>query len=103
MTTTKSISWKDLTGNKFSVALHPAMDSEDGYHRQQLIRRVGEASKTAFVIRYDRAYLLRYLATKICRPLFSCGKERAVQLIAKAWDLHYQPDDHSGAITYLDN
>lgn len=103
MTEIKSISWNDLTGNKFSLTIHPAMDTEEGYYRQQLIRRIGESGKTVFTIRYDHDYLLRYIATKICRPLFACGKKRTLELVSEAWDLHYQSGNFLEVSSYSDN
>ncbi len=85
----KTITWRDLTGNKFLKSLSPAMLSDDGYIKQQAIRRIGEADKTIFKVIYDRDYLIEYIGRFVCRNLFTLGKEETLNLVSEAWDNYY--------------
>lgn len=91
MPETEVISWRDLTGNKFVVALHPAMLSEVGYTKNQQIRKTGEPVPTFFKVCYDRRYVLEVIIRKFCKPLFVLGKDELINLIESAWELAY-PD-----------
>ncbi|MEL6438692.1 MAG: hypothetical protein AAFQ80_05475 [Cyanobacteria bacterium J06621_8] len=84
-----SISWRKLTGNKFVVALCRAMLSEAGYIRQQNIRRTGDDGKCLFEVEYDRDYVMEFIGRKICKPLFSIGKQGVLDLVSNAWDYCY--------------
>lgn len=85
----EEITWRQLTGNKFSIALHPAMLHEDGYLRQQRIRKIGDDRKTIFNVVYDREYLIEYVGKTVCRHLFAAGKEKTLDLVSEAWDNYY--------------
>ena len=61
MSEIETISWRQLTGNKYNKTLHPAMLSDQGYIRQQGIRRIGDVEKTIFNVFYDRDYVVEYL------------------------------------------
>lgn len=85
----ETISWRDLTGNKYNKTLHPAMLSDEGYINQQAIRRAGDAGKTIFDVIYDHEYLLSYIDKHLCSKLFTLGKEEVVKLVAESWDTCY--------------
>lgn len=84
----KAISWKELTGNKFSKALHPAMFSETGYVAVQRIRRTGDPVPDIFKVSYDRQYAVEFIARKIIRPVSFLGKESMDKIIDDAWNLY---------------
>lgn len=83
----KEITWRDLTGNKFSKSLHLAMLSDAKYVCTQRIRRIGESHSNIFTITYDREYAVSWLLRKVCKPLSFLGKEKMLQLIEEAWEL----------------
>ncbi len=85
----ETITWRDLTGNKFNRSLHPAMLHNDGYVCQSAVRRIGEAEKTIFKIIYDREYLIEYVGRTVCKQLFVVGKEETLNLVSEAWDNYY--------------
>lgn len=85
----ETISWTELTGNKFNKNLESAMLTEDGYIKQQRIRRTGEGTKSIFYVKYDRDYLVEYLSRVVCKNLFTLGREQILSLVAEAWDTCY--------------
>ena len=85
----ETISWRDLTGNKYLKSLHPAMLTERGYVSQQLVRRTGDAAKNIFNVVYDHEYLVEYTSRFLCRNLFMLGKEGVLDLVSEAWDYKY--------------
>ena len=85
----ETISWRDLTGNKFMKSLHPAMLTERGYVNQQLVRRTGDAGKNIFNVVYDYDYLIAYTSRFLCRNLFTLGREGVLNLVNEAWDYKY--------------
>ena len=96
----ENISWRELTGNKFSKNLEPAMISEHGHIKQQRIRRTGDAQQSIFYVTYDYEYLIGYLAKVICKNLFTLGKERILQLVEEAWDTYYGKQPVNPRIKY---
>lgn len=84
----KIISWKSLTGNKFSKTIDTAMMSKAGYVAQQSIRQTGTPAKAVFNVIYDQEYLLRFVVRKFIKPLSALGKERIVKIIDEAWALY---------------
>jgi len=84
----EQILWCELTGNKYTLALHPAMLSERGCIKQQRIRRVGEPRKDNYNVKYDRDYVMEVINRKICKSLWCLGKEGLLELVAEAWDVH---------------
>ena len=88
MEKTITISWRELTGNKFMKAIDPAMASQAGCIKSQRIRRIGDSEKTIFNVRYDREYLVQVLLRKVCRRLSVLGKEEVLFLVSEAWDLY---------------
>lgn len=85
----ETITWRELTGNKFSRGIDPAMLTEDGYIKQCAITKIGDRKKTLFNIVYDREYFICTIGKIICRPLFILGKEKTLELVAEAWDTYY--------------
>lgn len=85
----ETISWKEMTGNKYTLTLHPAMLSEDGYVSQKSIRRIGDASPTLFNVIYDREYLVNFIGRKLCKHLQVLGKQKILELVDEAWDTMY--------------
>ncbi len=84
----KTITWRELTGNKFLKVIHPAMLSEGNYICTQRIRKTGEAEPDIFKTIYDREYAVHWLVRKLCKPLSFIGKERLIELIEEAWALY---------------
>ena len=85
----ETISWRELTGNKFNKSIDPAMLSDDGYIRTINIQRVGDFGKSLFYVVFDREYLIEWISRKICKPLFVLGKQGTFDLVAEAWDYCY--------------
>lgn len=84
----KTISWRELTGNKFNSALHPAMLCKSGYRTVKQIRRTGESIPDVFTIEYDRDYVLEFLSRKVCKPLSNFGKQSAMEVLEEALVLY---------------
>lgn len=80
--------WRNLTGNKFVMALHPAMLSGSGYIKQQRIRKTGDTDASLLNVKYDSDYLLQVIVRKLIKPLSVLGKEKVNDLIDNAWDLY---------------
>ncbi len=89
MSEIETISWRELTGNKFVRGLDPAMLTEQGLIKQTAIRRIGEVKRTMFNVIYDREYLIRAIGRYICRQMFCIGKEETLKLVSEAWDTFY--------------
>ena len=85
----ETISWRELTGNKYVRRIDPAMLTERGYIKQSAIRKIGERKRTMFNIVYDREYLIRSIGRIICKPMFILGKEKTLELVSEAWDTCY--------------
>ena len=85
----ETISWRNLTGNKFNQSVHPAMLTEHGYLKQSMVRRTGDAVKTIFNVIYDRNYLIEYVAHTLCKNLVQLGKQGVLDLVGEAWDYKY--------------
>ena len=94
----ETISWQEMTGNKYIKALHPAMTSKAGYETIKSIRKIGDAVPTVFRVIYDRQYVLEYIGNGICKSLFVLGKQGVLNLVDEAWDNYYgilKDEDHS--------
>lgn len=85
----ETISWRELTGNKFIRGLDPAMLSEEGCVKQASIRKTGDIERTIFNIVYDREYLIASIARSICKQFFVLGKRKTLELVSEAWDYQY--------------
>ena len=81
----ETISWKDLTGNKYNKTLHPAMLSEQGYIKQTSVRRVGEKGKTIFNVVYDRDYVIEYLEKTVFLKLFTLNTDTLADVLVNAF------------------
>lgn len=89
----EQISWKVMVGNRFTKTLAPAMGSEAGYIKTSTVRRIGDDTKSTFLVKYDRDYLIAYIARLICKPLFVYGKDKVLALVDEAWDYIYGASD----------
>lgn len=98
----EEITWRELTGNKFRVALHPAMLAKGGYTKRLGARKIGDMTKTMFDVTYDREYVATWIAKGLCARLFSLGKKGIVELVEKAWDDTY-PNATEKAVTFLND
>lgn len=85
----ETISWEEMTGNKFTINLHPAMLSDDGYVVQRSIRRIGDIVPTVFNVVHDREYAIGFIGRKICKTLQVLGKQKILELVDEAWDTMY--------------
>lgn len=89
MSEIETISWRELTGNRFVRGLDPAMLTSRGYVKQAAIRRIGERKRTLFDVVYDRDYLIQAIGRYICKQMFVIGKEKTLELVSEAWDAYY--------------
>lgn len=83
-----TITWRQLTGNKFSKAIDSAMLSQAGYVCFQRIRQVGGETPQAFNVKYDRDYLIQVIVRKFIKPLSVLGREKTIELVNNAYDLY---------------
>jgi hypothetical protein len=97
MSEIETISWRELTGNKFVRGIDPAMLTERGYVKRAAIRRTGERKRTFFDIVYDREYLVQAIGRYICKQMFILGKEKTLELVSEAWDDYY-PESTARAV-----
>lgn len=93
MNEVENITWRELSGNKFSRMLSPAMLTEEGYIKQAAIRKTGSRNRAFFNIKYNRDYLIEAIGNYICKPLFVIGKEKVLELVGEAWDNYYPSQD----------
>lgn len=84
----RDITWRELPGNKFNLALRPAMPTEQGHYTTQKVKQAYRKSEVCRV-HYDRDYVVAFLASKVIRPLGVHGKLELIDLISNAWDLYY--------------
>lgn len=85
--TPKEVYWQDLLGNKYRVALHPAMLVGDGYRVYMSNKQVGDskADKSKFgIVRFDRLYVLNFLIRKVFHPLKLQTSDEAIALAKEA-------------------
>ncbi|PSB11100.1 hypothetical protein C7B62_06630 [Pleurocapsa sp. CCALA 161] len=85
----ETISWRELTGNKFLRTIDPAMLTEKGYVKRSALRRIGDRDKTMFDVVYDREYLIKAIGKTVCKHMFIIGKEKTLELVSEAWDTCY--------------
>lgn len=88
MSDIQTITWRQLTGNKFVTTINTAMLSEAGYVKQQSIRQIGGELPKVFYVVYDEDYLLQILLRKVIRPLSVLNKEKVQEIIDNAWVLY---------------
>ena len=84
----KSITWRELTGNKFNKALDSAMLSEAGSIATGRVRRIGGEEPDYFKVTYDRDYAIEFISRKFCKPLSFVGKEKILELVTEAWEVY---------------
>ena len=84
----KTITWRDITGNKFRKDLRPEMFCEDGCTLQQKVRPINVGRASLYNVEFDREYGLQFLLRKVCRNLSALGRENVHELIDEAWDLY---------------
>lgn len=89
MSEIETISWRELTGNKFVRGIDPAMLTEQGYVKRAAIRKIGERKRTFFDVVYDRDYLVQAIGRYVCKQMFIIGKEKTLELVSEAWDEYY--------------
>ena len=94
----ETISWQQLTGNKYTKGLHPAMVSAIGYIGEREIRRIGDVRPTIFKVRYDHQYVMQYIGKTLCKTLSNLGKEKVLELVSNAWDEYYGIDSNDANI-----
>ncbi len=91
----RQITWREVTGNRYSRGLYPSMVSPNKFYKQAQIRRIGDVNKSTFIIEYDKDYLLAWLNSKVCKPLGALGCERIVELLKEAYEFNYKESSFS--------
>ena len=81
----ETISWKDLTGNKYNKTLHPAMLTEAGYVKQTSVRRIGDKGKIIFNVKYDRDYVIEYVEKTVFLKLFNTDIDLLADVLVNAF------------------
>lgn len=76
----ETISWRELTGNKYNKTLHPAMLSDRGYTKQTGIRKIGDIEKTVFNVVYDGEYVIEYLEKMVLLKLRTVDLEELIEV-----------------------
>jgi hypothetical protein len=99
MNEVETISWRELTGNKFVRGLDPAMLTNRGYVKRVTMRRIGERQRTFFDVVYDRDYLIQAIGRYICKQMFVIGKEKTLELVSEAWDTYYPNSTEKALVT----
>lgn len=80
----KPISWRELPGNKFNRALHPAMLSEEGCSKLMPVP-CASGSQMKEVI-YDRNYVVEWVALKLFKALDGKSYAEIVEILEEAYD-----------------
>ena len=99
----ETISWRELTGNKFNRAIDTAMLSNSGCVKSIAVRRVGDDVKSHFHVVFDRNYLIEWISRKVCKPLFTLGKQGTLDLVSEAWDYCYGRTDEVKPVSVVDS
>lgn len=81
----RTISWKDLPGNKYSKSLDAAMASKQGYTVIHKVKKCHSPTEAFCNVVYDRDYVVQFLIKKVLFSLASLGKEAIDGLINEAW------------------
>lgn len=81
----QQISWQDVSGNRYSRTIHPAMFSERGYQKLATIRRTGDVCKLVYRIKYDREYALDWLNRKVCVALRPFDLDEIIDCVSEAY------------------
>lgn len=87
------VHWSQLSGNKFSKSIHPAMLCKDGYFATSKIALLGtpRQDKQFVTLCYDRDYVTLWLISKLIKPLQNHGLEKILDLVREAWKLIHEP------------
>ena len=80
------VSWRDLTGNKYNKAINPAMLNEQGYIRIFKVRTIKNPETRYCFVKFDRDYVISFLAVKVIRPLLSTSFTNISDLVFAAWE-----------------
>ncbi len=83
------VPWQKIQGNKYIKSLNPSMLKKEGYVSTMRARVIGKPkSNSDFVtVKFDRNYVLSWLATKVIRPLTNEGLDEVTELFKEAWEL----------------
>ncbi len=81
----KSITWRQLTGNKFNKSLDSSMLSETGSIATSKVRKVGGEIPDVYRVNYDKEYAVEFICRKFCKSLSFLGKEKILELVNEAW------------------
>jgi hypothetical protein len=85
------VEWTEVYGNPFSKGIAYPMLSESGYVYATHTRLLGNPGYKQFCqVRYDRKYVLAYLANKIIKPLRPLDRDGIKSLIEAAIDFYLQ-------------
>jgi hypothetical protein len=84
----KTITWRQLTGNRFNKSLDSAMLSDSGSISTARIRRVGGEAPDIYTVVYDKEYATEFICRKFIRPLSFLGKDKVIQIVNEAWNLY---------------
>ena len=85
------VHWTMLQGNRWSKSLHGAMLLDSGYLVTQKVAVIGKArSDVSFsVVKYDREYVIGWLASKVIKPLGNEGIDGVIKLVEQASENAY--------------
>ncbi len=91
-----TVSWRELRGNKYHRALHPAMLTDNGYSVTVKAKTLeSNIYPTKFVVlKYDRDYVKSWLTTKVIKPLANYGLINTSKLLKESWResrISYEP------------
>ncbi len=83
----KVVPWQDIQGNRYIKSLNPSMLTKEGYLSTMRARVIGKPKTNSdFVtIKFDRDYVLLWLATKVIKPLTNEGIDGVNELLKEAW------------------
>ena len=81
----KELYWTESTRNRFSKALHGAMLTPQGYKFLMGIKPIGSPEKQFFNVKYDREYILEWLAIKFFKPLECVDQDELESLLNEAY------------------
>jgi hypothetical protein len=84
------ITWKEVQGNPLLAKLNPEMLTPGGHLVTGMFKIKGKSKKKAYpaTVSYDREYLIKYLVSKLFRPLSITKFEEIQMLVSEAWDVY---------------
>jgi hypothetical protein len=83
-----SVSWQDLPGNKYVKSIDPAMLSDVGYVKAQVLKANQYSEVRYRNVIYDRDYLIGWVVKNLIKPLAHLSKERIDEVVEEAWALY---------------